>query len=807
MNGPEVAGTRRRLGPLSGNTPFRQPRTVRNHRHPHPHIDPRQPRDGTTPGTNPPVFAWKPLTDGSRYQLQVARDESFAGRCIDLTDLRETAHLPERALAPGRYFWRWAAGEDESEVFTFEITPQSVMLEVPSVSEWLRRLPGSHPRIYIRPEDVAELRESRHAPRAEQWKRLQAEADRVLAETHEIEEPPYLPNRATDYEAFFRAFLDVMWASRRFVRGAELMALAYLTSGEAQYARAACQRLVSICLWDPEGSSYLGHNDEAHMPIIWHGPSACDWVWDQFTDEERTRVIEHLRRRGQLTYDHMHGRGSYGVTRFDSHAGREIVFLAQTALLIHEHAPEAKQWLEWLRPVLCGVWPVWAGSDGGWAEGISYGLAYVNIMTVFATTLKRGAGVDLYRRPFWRGHARWRQYCFPPYAEWIGFGDHSERWASTWQANADLVDIIGRETGTDEFDNYVAAMRQEAKTCPVRHSAQLPWTNPQQYLAPIAEQGCEETQPSRTHRVFPAVGWAAVRTNLDEPARDVALIFRSSPYGAVSHSHANNNDFIIHVAGEVMAMPSGYYCGYGSGHHSHWVWHTKSHNCITLSDAGQLMRSHDSTGSVDNAYEDDRLVYFRGTADASYADRALRCRRHVVFLKRASCFVMIDELLAKPGVSSSLQWNIHSWNQLRVDEAARTFLIEREGRALEGHFMYHLESFFTLTKGWDPPPLQVKENDQWHMQYHLRFTTDTFAARQALGVVLCPGHDSLPRATVRTERTDSAEIAHIGDDLAMVSQGKPIDHDGIRFDALAVLIIGGQNYELTDEGINTPKLQ
>ena len=41
--------------------------------------------------------------------------------------------------------------------------------------------------------------------------------------------------------------------------------------------------MASISKWDPEGPTYLGHNDEAHMSVIWHGPHAVDWVWDQFT--------------------------------------------------------------------------------------------------------------------------------------------------------------------------------------------------------------------------------------------------------------------------------------------------------------------------------------------------------------------------------------------------------------------------------------------------------------------------------------------------------------------------------------------
>ena len=593
-----------------------------------------------------------------------------------------------------------------------------------------------------------------------------------------------------------------MWASRRFVRGAETLALAYLASGQARYARAACQRLESMSRWDTEGSSYLGHNDEAHMPIIWHGPTACDWVWDQFTDHERTRVVEHMRRRGQITYEHMHDRGSYGVTRFDSHAGREIVFLAQTALLIHEHAPEAATWLEWLRPVLCGIWPVWAGDDGAWAEGPSYGLAYVNIMTIFATTLKRGANVDLYRRPFWRNHARWRQHILPPYAEWIGFGDHSERWGSTWEANADLVELIGRQTGTGEFDPYVAALRDEASQMHTPDKRKATGINPQRYLLHSCEApDTPATESGPAHRIFPAAGWAAIRTHLDDPARDLALIFRSSPYGAISHSHANNNDFIIHVAGKVMAMPSGYYDGYGSSHHTHWVWQSKSHNCVTLSDAGQIVRSHDSRGAVENDFEDEGLVYFRGNADASYSDRASRCRRHVFFLRAPNCFVMVDEFVAAHHVASAFQWNIHSWNPFAVDEEQRTFLIERDGRTLEGHFMYHLDGFFTLTDGWDPPPLKVKDTSLWHQQYHLRFTPRGLPSRRWLGVVLCAGHESLARASVAAERADGVEVARIGEDLVLVSQGKSIDYEGISSDAAVLLVVQGRRYELTEDGL------
>jgi len=766
-------------------------------RHLHPHIDPRQPRHRAAPGTNPPVFAWKSEAGDTGFRLQVARDPAFADLCLDVAGLEDPLHLPEKAFSPGRYFWKWSSAKGRSEVFEFEIASAAVVLEVPPAGEWLRRFPEGHPRIYVRPEQVETLRSS--PPNG--WEDLKTSADVLLAEAHEIPEPDFLPDRARDYQAFWKVWYPTMWNSRRFVKGAETLALVYLVSAETPWARAACRRLASIARWDPEGSSHIAHNDEAHMSVIWHGASVCDWVWDQFTEEERAVVVEQFRRRGEITYDHMHDRGCYGITRFDSHAGREIVFLAHIALVFHEHIPAARQWLDWLRPVLCGIWPIWAGDDGGWAEGPSYGLAYVTIMTMFASVLKRGAEVDLYRRPFWQHHARWRQWCLPPYAEWMGFGDHSERWATTWRSNADLVDLIGRETGTGEFASYVDAFRREADQMATPQERRMPGVNAQLFLAPSLEVGGKPESESNLLRLFPAAGWAAVRTHLDDPARDVALIFRSSPFGAISHSHASNNDFILHVGGKVLAMPSGYYSGYGSDHHAHWVWHTKAHNCVTLSDAPQLMRSHESRGAVEHPFEDERLIYFRGSADASYADRARRCRRHVFFLKEPQCFVMVDEFVAVPGIVSALQWNIHSWNPFAVDEEGRRFLLERGESSLEGHFIYRHNAFFSLSEGWDPPPMQTREDVEWQHQYHLRFTPSGLVEKRNLGVVLCPGHSSLPRARVRTERSGDAEVALIGEDLVLVNQGQRMEYGDLETDALVLLRVDGWRYEVRDTGL------
>lgn len=771
-------------------------------RHAHPHVDPRQPRHEAQPGTNPPVFAWKPVQDAENFNLQIAKDQKFKDVILEEGHLEDPVFLPEKAFEVGVYFWRWSDESFTSPVFQFEITESAVVLEVPPAEVWLQRFPSGHPRIYMGPEDVGAFREKFKEKETPMFRRLEASADSELADDHHMDEPEFLADRAKDYAEFWKVWYPTMWGSRRFVKGAETLGMAWLATGKEAYARAACERLASVSKWDPKGSSYLGHNDEAHMSVIWHGANACDYVWDHFTDEERALVIEQYRQRGEITYEHMHDRGLYGITRFDSHAGREIVFLALIALVFHEHIPDAKKWLNWLRPVLCGLWPSWAGDDGGWAQGPSYGTAYVTIMTMFCSALKRGAGIDLYQRTFWKNHARWRQWVVPPYIEWQGFGDHSERWADAWLNGAALVALIGRETGTSEFDNYVQALRAEARLMDTPDERKMSGVNSQLFTADEPETQPERPVDGQMLRVFPAVGWAAVRADLSDCDRDIAFIFRSSPFGSVSHSHANNNDFILHVGGRVMAMPSGYYSGYGSDHHAHWVWHTKSHNCVTLSDAPQLMRSHESLGAVENAFEDDRVVYFRGTADKSYGDRADRCRRHVLFVKEQQYFVMVDEFKAKPGVASSLQWNLHSWNEYEVNEERRLFQIRRGDSVLRGHFMHHKNGFFSLTEGWDPPPMKGKDNAQWHQQYHLRFTPSGIETpARNLGVILSMGHEHLDAPVVETELVEDTEVGHVGGDLVLVNQGNDINYKTYKSDALILLSTGGRRYEVRDDGV------
>ena len=766
-------------------------------RHPHPHVDPRQPRNNASIGTNPPVFTWSPMDDEWEFRLVVSDDPAFGNCVIDLGDLATPMFLPESALESGVYFWKWYQDEFESEVFSFTISKDCVRLEIPPSAQWSERICGEHPRMLIRPDEVDAIRESRHNERSAMWAALKQVADEALTQPVRLRQPKYTQDSGDNYYAWSASHAEITRQTRRFMATTQLLALAYLVSGETEYGEAAVDRLETICVWDPIGSTHITTNDEAHMAVIRHGSLIYDWVYDLFSDIGKKRVRDHLRKRGQITFEYMNKRSMYGIQRFDSHSSREVVYLGLLAIALHSEVPETGEWLEWLRPSLGGIWPIWGDDDGSWAEGHIDSLTDVGAMALFASALKTATNIDLFQRPFWKNHAEWCYACFPPNSEWIGFGDHSQPRSHTWQQNADHIEMIARQVGLPGYADHVARVREEATDPRHADSNELPYVNPIRYLSTLPAMDSEPTDRNNMLWAFSDTGWAAIRTSPDDLARDVGLIFRSSPYGSVSHSHANNNDFVIHVAGRTMVMPSGYYDGFASPHHINWIWHTKSHNCVTLSDASQLMRSYDSIGMVEHDFENEHLVYLRGNADASYSRQAAKCRRHVIYLKSHGCFVIVDEFEALSGIYSALQWNLHSWSEFQVDEANRQFVCERDGRKLTGHFLFHNHAYFTQNQGWDPEPV-LPDDTKPTAQYNLRFTPSVgFPRRVNLGVVLCPEYGDMTASPLNIARDGDVEVCNFdNEDFVAINPGYSFEYRGISSNAVCLLYLAGETYEI-----------
>src|SRR5258708_347606 len=155
----------------------------------HPHKDPRQPRNGSRPQTNPPVFVG-PYVDGeNEYELLVSGDENFSKLALSVKTGRDPLFLSEKAFSPGIYYWKWIAGHRESSIFSFTIESEAVVLEVPGTASWIQKMGNERPRIYFRKNELESLRASRFDSRSRLWSDLRKDAEAYLKESHRIAEP------------------------------------------------------------------------------------------------------------------------------------------------------------------------------------------------------------------------------------------------------------------------------------------------------------------------------------------------------------------------------------------------------------------------------------------------------------------------------------------------------------------------------------------------------------------------------------------------------------------------------------------
>jgi hypothetical protein len=92
------------------------------------------------------------------------------------------------------------------------------------------------------------------------------------------------------------------------------------------------------------------------------------------------------------------------------------------------------------------------------------------------------------------------------------------------------------------------------------------------------------------NRYFADVGWVSLHSALGKPDQDIHVTFRASPYGSFSHSHADQNGFILNAFGEGLAINSAYREFHNSPHHDQWTRQSISKNVLLLDGVGQLAK-------------------------------------------------------------------------------------------------------------------------------------------------------------------------------------------------------------------------
>jgi hypothetical protein len=658
------------------------------------------PGGGSAPEVNPPALAWLAEEKAADYIVEISPARTFSdARTIRATGVPYTLYTHTSALEPGWYYWRYAYRTAEGEtsqwskVRKFRVSAEAVKFPRPDPAVVRERLSVGHPRLFIQPDEVDALRRAAQGPLRERWEQLKGHADQAL-KREVMREPPGFTNgkwNATEWRRDYGAVV-------RGCNTVELLAFAYLISGEKTYAARAREWLLQIASWNPRGSTSIAINDEAGMPILHITSRAYSWIHDALSEADRDAMRSMMRQRGAEAYKRLHGRG-YEQRAYDSHAGRMWHFLGEAAIAYWGEIPEAEKWLDYVLAIFWGWYPAWGDEDGGWAEGMGYWTSYMGRVTWWLDALRSAIGVDGARKPFFSETGNFALYFAQPNSPISGFGDSGERAAipETGAVVNYLADAVG-----NQYWKWYAEQWKRAQYDDTPIGFLRAWR-----MKPTASRPPSDLPLSR---VFRGVGWAAFHTDLINAGQNVQLHFRSSPTGNFSHAHCDQNAIVIAAYGEPLLVNTGIRPWYGSEFSKRYYWTTQSHNAILIGGEGQP-RLKAARGHITAFRDLGEWAFVEGDAASAYPNARSVVRR-ILFL-RPDVFVIHDHIETPEPLKC--QFLLHARAPFVIEAGQPCITLTRRRASLAAQFVAPEHAAISQTDRYPLEPEMGKPAAEWHL--------------------------------------------------------------------------------------------
>ncbi len=715
---------------------------------------------------NPPPFVWRPQDRASSYDWQAAPDDAFTAARVERVGLPYAAYRPSAPFAAGTWWWRFRFHASDGRVSawstarSFTVTAAAKVVGMPPFEELRARLPDGHPRLFVRPEDRAHLRELADGALAEPFARLRERCDALVAKPPDTGEPPRYPEGTVRGSEDWRA---IWWGNRKrtiaVLEPAAQLAFEHWLTGDERYAAASKRLLLAAAAWDPHGATGYRYNDEAGMPFAYWFARTYTFLHDALDDQERARCCDVMRVRGGEMYAHL--APGHLWRPFNSHANRAWHFLGELGVAFDGEIDAADDWLRFATTVFGTVYPVWSDSDGGWHEGLAYWRSYLERFTWWADVMRTAISVDAYAEPFFSRVGDFAMYVQPPGSRGGGFGDLTARLRS--KDHARLMALFARQAGNPYWEWYAD-----------QHGTRTPAADFIEILRlarPAVTAKAPSDLPSST--CFRGTGVAVLQTDLLDGKDDVQVMLKSSPFGSQSHGYEAQNSLLLNAYGERLLIRSGRRDVYGSPHHRNWMWSTRSTNCVTVSGKGQRKHSAAAVGRIAEFATGGGFHYAVGEAGAAYAGGVGSFRR-AVLLVEPDVIVVFDALQTDAPETPTWWWHAEQPFQGGSDRAFELAV----GNARCGlYLLWPRDLEVEQTDRFDPPPVP-----RVHLVEHHLTATPREAKRPSFGVtVMLPRRASDPaRSAPVLEQVDGGFAVHVqrtgGDTLVLLRT----DGDAVR---------------------------
>lgn len=422
-------------------------------------------------------------------------------------------------------------------------------------------------------------------------------------------------------------------------------------------------------------------------------------------------------------------------------------------LLVLGDVPEAQEWLQpALHAYISNLSP-WGRGDGGYANGTSYAHWDVGDSLLVWDLLERVLGIPIYKHPWVAELPVFIAYTLPPGTAAGVFGDgaevqRKEEWARFGKSLMSRYETpLARWYEKQIFGDDPARLNHLLS--PRVPTAAAPW--------PVS---------APSSRYFPSVGWAALHSDVADRSR-VSIFFKSSPYGSLNHSHADQNSFVMFAHGKVLAMDSGHYDYYNSPHWRDWYKQTRAHNAVTFDGGKGQYLGANGLGAM--AYDGEITAFLTttdfdiisGDATSAYAGQLTTAKRTLVYLKPATLLI-IDQLASVQ--PRHWEWNLHTTAPLSLVGQDHKLTLD-EAEMCAQVFSEHALSLKAHT-GYTPAP-HANTPVTPHFASRWAYTTPT---QTGLFVAILRADCVAPKAQVIFDR-DETKIS-VGPRIVRIAAGK-----------------------------------
>lgn len=671
-----------------------------------------RPGEGAVSEISPPGFCWRPQEGVVAWELECGEGEGFERIAYRVDGVGMNVHCPPESFAPGKYTWRYRGVDREgkktnwSRSRTFTIADEAVSMPMPPREELLARIPKSHPRLFVRPEDLPRLRALAEGPMGDRFQKLVAQCEKLLANPPPTSEPKKYP---ADMVRGSQEWKKLWWGNRTYttaaLNGAATLAFTRLLGGKEEYGELAKRILLDCAAWDPRGATGYRYNDEAGMPYAYYFSRTYTFVHDLLSREERETCRRVMQVRGGEMYRHLYPRHLWRP--YSSHSNRAWHFLGEVGIAFLDEIEGADDWVWFAMNVFYNVYPVWSDDDGGWHEGVSYWSSYVGRFTWWADVMRAATGIDAFDKPYFAKAGYFAMYLMPPGKVGGGFGDGATRRRASQLVP--LMSQLAAQSGNGHWQWYVDQMGGPRET--------------EGYIGfvrgTLRKEKPKAPDDLPSSRLFRGIGQVYLNTTLKNAGDDVQVIFKSSPMGTRSHGNAGNNSFVLWAYGQRLLIRSGHYYLYGGPHHRDWVWSTRSLNNITVDGHGQVKRSSTSKGEITAFKTTPSIDVVVGEAGGAYRikeagrDRNLldRYTRAILFVK-PELVIVFDRLAASQ--PASFEYWLHAINEFKVEGQRKI-----ETRAGDVECAVDILApgglSFAQTDQYDPNPWPQITTREWHL--------------------------------------------------------------------------------------------